>query len=445
MTDRWAHQPRTIAATREAYRGGARRILIVLPTGGGKTRLGRHYVNAYACRGQRVLWVAHREELVAQAAATLAGVAGAVGVLQADRDPGDAPVVVASVQTLAARGVGRLPPADLVILDEAHHYVAAQWGAVARAYSEALTLGLTATPARADGTALGDLFDHLVVGATVRQLQRVGVLCPVEVIAPPKPTDGLAMTPAEALARYAEGQPAVVFCASVAEARELAAALPRAAYVDGGQHPRDRAAALARFEAGEVDVLTNVYVLTEGWDSARLNAGPCCIVLARGCGAWSTYRQIVGRGLRVAEGVRKVCTLVDLRGAVHVHGLPDEDVDLSLDGEPVRRPAEAAAPVASCPACWWIGPAPADRVCPSCKAALPWKGVRQKLTPEAVARIQATATVDSKQAFFNDLCEKAQAGGYKLGWVAYRFKARFGHWPNRMRDTRSVGAMPRCA
>ena len=167
VTDRWAHQPRTVAATRAAYRAGARRILIVLPTGGGKTRLGRHYVSAYAGRGQRVLWVAHREELVAQAAATLAGVAGAVGVLQADRDPGDAPVVVASVQTLAARGVGRLPAADLVILDEAHHYVAAQWGAVARAYSDALTLGLTATPARADGTALGDLFDRLVVGATV--------------------------------------------------------------------------------------------------------------------------------------------------------------------------------------------------------------------------------------------------------------------------------------
>jgi len=121
VTDRWAHQPRTVAATRAAYRAGARRILIVLPTGGGKTRLGRHYVDAYAGRGQRVLWVAHREELVAQAAATLAGVAGAVGVLQADRDPGDAPVVVASVQTLAARGAGRLPAADLVILDEAQN------------------------------------------------------------------------------------------------------------------------------------------------------------------------------------------------------------------------------------------------------------------------------------------------------------------------------------
>lgn len=443
MTDRWAHQPRTIAATREAYRGGARRILIVLPTGGGKTRLGRHYVNAYACRGQRVLWVAHREELVAQAAATLAGVAGAVGVLQADRDPGDAPVVVASVQTLAARGVGRLPAADLVILDEAHHYVAAQWGAVARAYSEALTLGLTATPARADGTALGDLFDHLVVGATVRQLQRVGVLCPVEVIAPPKPTDGLAMTPAEALARYAEGQPAVVFCASVAEARELAAALPRAAYVDGGQHPRDRAAALARFEAGEVDVLTNVYVLTEGWDSARLNRGDCTIVLARGCGAWSTYRQIVGRGLRVAEGVRKVCTLVDLRGAVHVHGLPDEDVDLSLDGEPVRRRVASAA-LAQCPACWWIGPGPAP-TCPACGKAIPAKRERQRLTPEQLERVRETATRDDKQEHFNRLCADAQAKGYKLGWVAYKFKSRWGHWPQGYRDTRGVDALPEVA
>jgi DNA repair protein RadD len=442
--DRWAHQPRTIAATRQAYREGARRILIVLPTGGGKTRLGRHYVEAYAARGQRVLWVAHREELVGQAAATLGG---AVGVLQADRREVSAPVVVASVQTLAAlqaRG-DALPAADLVVLDEAHHYVAATWGAVARAYENALILGLTATAARSDGTALGDLFDRLVVGATVRELQRAGVLCPVDVIGPPKPIEGLALPVVDAVARYGAGRPTVVFCATVEEAEAVAREIPRAAVVHGALGSRARTDALARFEAGEVDVIANVFVLTEGWDSARLNASDCTIVVARGCGSWSTWRQIVGRGLRVAEGVSKRCTVVDLRGAVHVHGLPDEDVTLSLDGEPVRRPAEAAAPVASCPACWWIGPAPTDRVCPGCGAALPWKGVRQKLTPEAVARIQATATVESKQAFFNDLCEKAQTGGYKLGWVAYRFKARFGHWPDRMRDTRGVGAMPRWA
>jgi superfamily II DNA or RNA helicase len=440
VTDRWAHQPRTVAATRRAYREGARRILVVLPTGGGKTRLGRHYVEAYAARGQRVLWVAHREELVGQAAATLGG---DVGVLQADRDPGEARVVVASVQTLVARGAERLPPADLVVLDEAHHYVAASWGAVARAYSGALTLGLTATPARADGTALGDLFDRLVVGATVRDLQAVGVLCPVDVIAPPRPTDGLAMTPAEALAAHAQGRPAVVFCASVAEARELAAALPRAAYVDGSQHPRERAAALAAFERGEVDVLTNVFVLTEGWDSPRLNAGDCTIVLARGCGAWSTWRQIVGRGLRVAAGVSKRCTVVDLRGAVHVHGLPDEDVELSLDGEPVRRRAVSAS-VAQCPACWWIGPGPAS-VCPSCGKAIPAKRERQRLTPEQLVAVRETATRDDKQGHFNRLCDEAQAKGYKLGWVAYKFKSRWGHWPQGYRDTRGVDALPRCA
>lgn len=427
MSDAWAHQARAIQGTRDAYRAGARRILVVLPTGGGKTRVGAHYVRAYAGRGERVLWVAHREELVAQAAETLRaqGVED-VGVLAADRDPGDARVVVASVQTLAVRDT--LPAAALVVLDEAHHYVAATWGTVARSYPEALTIGLTATPQRGDGTALGDLFEALVVGATVAELQRARVLCPVDVIAPPRALDGLAMPVVEAVTRYGAGRPTVVYAATVEDAREIAEALgPRAAVIDGSMRPVDRAGTLAAWEAGVLDVLVNVYVLTEGWDSPRLNACDCTIVVARGCGSWAMWRQIVGRGLRVAAGVSKRCTVVDLRGAVHAHGLPDEDVALSLDGDAVRRRPEAAEAVARCPACWWVGAPPPGRVCPSCGATIPTVVQRQRLTPEVLERIAATATAESKARYYVQLRDTARARGYRPGWVAARFRAKYGH------------------
>ena len=235
-----AHQPRTIAATREAYRGARGASSSCCPRGG-KTRLGRHYVNVYAGRGQRALG-RPPGGAVAQAAATLAKWAPSV-CSRPTTTSGDAPVVVASVQTLAARGVGRLAAADLVILDEAHHYVAAQWGAVARAYSEALTSGslrLRRGPtARRSATS----------STTSSSAPRCGSSSAWAFL--PRRGD----RPAEAHRRPgndARGGPRAPpwdsprWCSARRSLRPANSRRPcPAAYVDGGQHLRDRAAALA--------------------------------------------------------------------------------------------------------------------------------------------------------------------------------------------------------
>lgn len=433
----WPHQQRAVAASRALYREGKRSILIALPTGGGKTRLARHFVRSYADRGQAVLWLAHRDELVGQAVTEIArGEDGVpvdlVGVLQGDRRPrASARVTVATVQTLAAwsRRGEALPAADLVVFDEARHYAAADWRVVAGAYAGALRIGLDATPVRADGSALGDLFDALVVGATVRELQAAGVLCRARVVGPERGTDGLAMPAADAVREF--GTPAVVFAGSVTEAREIAEAIgPRAAHVDGSQPMAVRRETLARFERGEIDVLCNVFLLTEGWDSARLNRADCTIVVARACGSWSTWRQIVGRGMRVAAGagVTKTCTVVDLRGAVHEHGLPDEDVTFSLDGAGVVRPAVEAAPP-RCPACWTIAPLGVDRRCGACGAIVPIRRQRQMLTPERIAEIVAVETAEQRRAYLDGLRAVAASRGYAAGWIAHRYRAKYGAFP----------------
>mgnify|MGYP000069386593 FL=1 len=439
----WPHQARAVAETRRLYREGRRAPLIVLPTGGGKTRLARHYVSAYAARDQSVLWLAHRDELVGQATVEITrGEDGVpverVTVLQGDRRPrAGASVTVATVQTLAARlrRGADLPAADLVVFDEARHYAAADWREVASRYDAAFRIGLDATPVRSDGSALGDLFDSLVVGATVRELQAAGVLCPARVIGPDRATDGLSMEPAEAVAQWApRGTPCVVFAGSVAEAREIAEAVgDRAAYVDGSQPLATRRETLARFERGDVDVLVNVFLLTEGWDSPRMNAGDCTIVVARGCGSWSMWRQIIGRGMRVAAGPSrqpKTCTVVDLRGAVHAHGLPAEDVTFSLDGAGVTRPAAESLPP-RCPTCWVVGEVGADRRCGACGALVPLVRERQKLTPERIAEIVAVETAEQKRAYLDRLRETASSKGYAAGWASHRYKAKYGTFPAR--------------
>lgn len=362
------YQQRAIDDLRAAYSDGRRAPCLVLPTGAGKTVVAAAIIRSAIERGGRVLFLAHRRELIGQTVAKLesTGVTN-VRIIRAASDLGDrkAPVTVASIPTLAGKTWrDRLPEASLVIFDECHHVAAKTWKAIAAHYEASLLLGLTATPERSDGAAIGDIFDSIVVGATVKELIALGHLAPCRVQGPPRrlSSSEAAMSVADAYALYAQGRRTVVFCSTVEESERIAASLPvPAAVVSGEMSSGERADVLRRFRAGELRAVVNVFVLTEGWD----DPGCAVCILNRNPGHAGIYLQMCGRVIRPHES-KTEALIVDLCGSTLDHGTPDADRVYSLDGKAIDHDRKLVKQCAECGAVF-EGPA---KACPVCGCVL---------------------------------------------------------------------------
>jgi len=423
----YPYQTALVDEAREAYRDGKRSVLLVAPTGSGKGTMGAAIAKMSIDRGKRVLWIAHRRELILD---TASRIPIPTRVLLGDESEGAASVAtVASIQTLSVRD--DWPEADLVVWDEAHHCAARTYREVSERYPRAHHLGLTATPERADGKPLGGAFEALVSGPQIPDLIADDRLVPVETWAPPTDMEGrLAMTPADAVARYAPDGGAIIYAKNRRHARKIADETPGCHYVDGDTPKDERDWILAAFENGTIPTIANVNILTEGWDcpSARV-----CII-ARGVSHPSTYLQMVGRVLRTHPG-KTHATLVDLGGVVHRHGLPDEYRVWNLRGKGIRlRGVKALPPVRQCPACGAAFRSAA--VCPRCgyqfaPPELP-KVSKAELHRVDVAKAWENVTVPQGSSrahtFYRDMLMVAKRKGYKPGWAKGMLYREFGRW-----------------
>ena len=430
------YQQQAIERLRAAVRAGARRVLLVSPTGSGKTVIATAIAAGHVATPQRrVLFLAHRAELVTQAAVQLNRV-GDVRRIQAAADTGrdDAPIVVASLQTLAAtRFSGKpIPGITMILIDEAHHGPADQWGRVCADYPTQLRIGLTATPVRSDGRPLGDVFETIVQVATIRELTDAGYLAPCRVLAPPSRQRGIAELPEsvylESIAPHDSAESprrTVIFCDQLRSAERCESALLaagiRCGIVHGTLPPATRAHRLGRFSRGDDRVLINVSLLTEGWDDPSVTD---CI-LARSCASAGLYLQIVGRILRIAKG-KTGAILWDLTGAVHEHGLPDADREYSLDGEPIRLSEEEQLSLAQCLQCGVCVRRPANGLCPACGAPLGAKREPIEVRRARLAEVSAAHTPEQRDAYLQDLLRIARERGYASGWAYHRMRARYG-------------------
>jgi superfamily II DNA or RNA helicase len=489
------YQARAVASIAREWRNGHRAVLCVVPTGGGKTVIAEHMIADARSRGERVLFVVHTVDLLAQ---TRRRFVKRFGLIDVSTDNPHAPIQIATVQGLLSKlnarqsdiaqqsiddvtpgnttGQPALPPADLVVFDEAHHYLADEWGRLDKRYASSRVLGLTATPERQDGTPLGDMFDRLVVGALYSELIADGHLAECYVYQPPNADDvegsNLAKNPIDAYEKHAPGSRAFVFASNVKMAERWRDEFNERGHVAAVIHAKtpkpERESLIADFDAGRVMVLCNVYCLTEGVD---VPIAACCI-LARGCRHVGTFLQMAGRVLRPHPS-KEAAILIDLNGATHRHGLPTEDREYSLTGEGIRRVKLAA--LRNCPACGCTHPtAPA---CPDCGFVYPIrkqppprifdlelaKVFAGKKTPpdakrreyERLRRVQrengytlffvikeykklfgdppiiSDATPIEKRNEAARLRAISIARKYKPGWMAVSFKRVFGHWPER--------------
>jgi DNA repair protein RadD len=462
------YQNEAIDQLRAAVGGGRRRALLVAPTGSGKTLIAAALVRRAFDRGRRVLFLAHRRELVAQAHAKLHAAGIDAGIIQAGYEPRlEQPVQIASVATLWARAYRssriKPPPADLLIVDEAHHVRARTWMGILQSYPEAAVLGLTATPCRGDGRGLGDVFEALVECPPVADLIKLGFLVPTRVYAPSTPdltgvrvergdyaeaelaermdTATLVGDIVEHWHRLAERRKTVVFATGVEHSVHLRDEFCRsgviAEHIDGKTPAEERDAILARLSRGETEVVCNCMVLVEGWDQPAVS----CIILARPTKHMGLYRQMIGRVLRPASGKQHALVL-DHAGLTWQHGLVEEPVIWTLDQDRrAENPLQAArsqhkAPgLTTCPECSAIRTS--GQPCPACG----WQPTRRAQDVEVadgeLAHVDASKrsrphdwTSAQRASFHRQLLWIANERGYKPGWAAHKYRERFGMWPS---------------
>lgn len=321
------YQSEAIAAIQEQWGSGVSRTLLVLPTGCGKTIVFCKLTEALVADGNRVLIMAHRGELLDQAADKLLKSTGLRCAMEKAEDTCIGSwyrVVVGSVQTLMREKRLSQFDADFfdtIIVDEAHHVLSDGYMRVLQHFSGAKVLGVTATPDRGDMRDLGQYFESLAYEYPLPKAIREGYLTPIKALTIPLQMDltgvgvhagdfkagdlGTALDPyLEQIAREMEEHCAdrktVVFLPLVATSQKFRDILNthgfKAAEVNGNSE--DRAQVLEDFDAGKYNVLCNSMLLTEGWDCPTVD----CIVVLRPTKVRSLYCQMVGRGTRLSPG-----------------------------------------------------------------------------------------------------------------------------------------------
>ena len=415
------HRPRV------GHSGRARRVLYVLPTGGGKTFTYAQIAHGAASKGKRILILEHRKELIKQAGVAMARIGvrhrviapvdkiaycraaqlKEVGYSMIDRA---AQVAVASIQTLARRmdWLDEFRP-DIVIVDEAHHCVAGTWLNVTERTEYAVQIGVTATPIRTNGQGLRVVYENLVLGPSMADLIADGYLVPPKRWAPPlaanlddvgvrggdldadqmaeildKPT--ITGSAVDHYAQHCPGVPAIVFCCNRKHAAHVAEAFRERGFrfylIDGTMADAERDRLLEGLGTGAVQGLCSVDLISEGTDI------PCATAafMLRRTLSEGLYLQMVGRVLRpvfapgfdldtldgrlmaIEASGKTHGLLFDHVGNMGRHGKPHAHREWTLEGRPPRkRKAAEEEPVeesSQCPQCYHVhDPAP---MCPEC-------------------------------------------------------------------------------
>lgn len=452
------YQEHCIAELRGSFRRGHHSPLLVSPTGSGKTVMFSYLAGKLIEARQRVVIMAHREELLTQISKTLAQFDVPHGMIVAG-EPYDVRLQahVASVATLFRR-LGRVAIPDYVIVDEAHHGTAASmYGKILADWREAnpklRVIGVTATPQRLSGEGLGESFDDLVLGPTTAELIECKALAEYRMFAPSVAVDlsdvhmqagdfnrkevAVAMDkPAivgNVVTEYGKrlnGAPSVAFCVSIEHSEHTAESFRAAGFrsvsIDGKMDKGLRRDIVRDFGRGQINVLTSCELISEGFDVPGIVGA----ILLRPTWSLAMYLQQVGRALRTAPG-KDAAIILDHVGNSGRHGMPDDPREWSLIGTKRGKKSENDPSSRQCEKCFATSPAAASR-CRECKEPFPTKPrtideVAGELAEVEIERARRAADAERASAqTIEALTDLGRMRGMKnpAGWARHVMEAR---------------------
>jgi len=457
------YQTQAIDRLRQSLASGKKRPVMQLPTGAGKTVIAAAIIKMARAKGKRVIFAVPALSLIDQTVIrfTQNGI-WELAVMQGDHEMTDRsqPVQVCSVQTLMRR---TLPDADLVIVDECHvqFKFIHEW-VNKSAWASVPFVGLTATPW---AKGMGKIWDDLIIATTVQELIDLNHLSDFKVFAPAHPDlsgvktvagdyklDDLAdamskgTLVADVVSTWLEqGQqrPTVCFAVNRVHAKNLQsqfeAAGVKTGYMDAFTPREERAEIVKTFEAGEIKVICNVGVLTTGFDSDVR-----CIILARPTKSEMLFVQMVGRGLRTAEG-KDHCLILDHSDTtIRLGFVTDIHHERLDDGSGKKAAKERTQPLPKeCPKCAFLKP-PKVSKCPNCGFKAEAVDQVETITGDLheLSRDKTIKpkdwTIAQKQRFYSELLGHAHLRGYKSGWAYHAYKARLGVGPSNSLDDQKI-------
>jgi DNA repair protein RadD len=449
------YQLDAINQLRDKIRTGSKSVLIVMPTGAGKTVVAASIIHDCIAKGNTAIFAVPRIELARQSINTIDVPCGKI--IAGDKMDLTLPAQVANILTLRSRHL-KIPAPTILIIDEAHKSSCRTWSETIKYYRDqgSLILGLSATPIRTDKSSLSEVFDDMVVGPSIRELIDQGSLSDYKYFAPDIGIDTskikiscgdfngkelefvvnqnkITGDAIEHYKRMIPGKKAIVFCVSVEHAKKVAeqfnAADIPAAFVEGGMSDESRKDALRDFSEGRLKILCNVMLLTEGIDVCSVEA----VIMLRPTMSLSLQLQMVGRALRIDKAnPTKVAYILDHVNNVRRHGLPDQEREWTLEGQSKARKGEiSTVAIRMCPNCYMVIK-PAD-ICPYC-------GHVFQLTGRELAEETGTLALYDKQQedklklhkkielwsckTIDDLTRLADERGYQKSWVRVQAKLR---------------------
>jgi superfamily II DNA or RNA helicase len=341
------------------FRNGKRSVLYQMPTGTGKTVLFCEIAKRGNDNNRNVVIVAHRLELIEQIAQKLREKAVDCGIIMNGFEPDySKKIQVASIQTLIKR---KLPGANLVIIDEAHHSKAVSYKKLWELFPHAKILGVTATPIRLNGEGFTDLFETLIKSGQIKDFISKGHLCPIRqfITAPPDlskakirqgdyeiayirsamESERVMANVIESYMKECNGKSTILFAVDISHSKLLVERYNKAgisaAHIDGTTPRDEREKILKDFKEGKYKIVSNVEIITEGFDF------PDCEVvqLARPTKSLALYLQMVGRVMRPSNK-KEFGVVLDNAGLWVDHGLATIDRTWTLEGKKRKKKEE---------------------------------------------------------------------------------------------------------